>query len=202
MTGGTSQTALLAVLGVLYWSAHTMLRPLIGPYVLDDGGTATEASLALASFAVLPTLLAIPLGAMTDRWGVRTLLVSGGAVMTLGGGVLFVPAGLAGVMASQALIGVGTLAVWVSLQTVATLSRGEDEPPRVRNARLATFSLFLAAGQAIGPALGGLLADAGGYFLAFGAYTGLSALLILLALAVRSGPRAAAAAGSGATAGA
>ncbi|NCT91264.1 MFS transporter [Cellulomonas sp. APG4] len=181
--------ARLAVLGVLYWSAHTMLRPLIGPYVLELGGTAAEASLALASFAVLPTLLAVPLGALTDRWGVRRLLVGGGLVMVGGGAVLLLPGSLGVVVASQALVGVGTLAVWVALQTVATLPGAAGESPRDRNARIATFSLFLAAGQAIGPGLGGALADAGGPRLAFATFTGVSVLLVVLALTTRIAPR-------------
>jgi len=190
---GRSATVVLAVLGVTYWSAHTMLRPLVGPYVVAGGGTEQQASLALASFAILPTLLAIPVGALTDRWGVRSLLVAGGTTMALGGGLLVLPLGLAGVVASQAVIGLGTLAVWVSLQTVATLPRGDDEPPRARNARLATFSLFLAAGQAVGPALGTGLAEVGGYTTSFLVYTALSLALVVLGLAVRIGrpvPRA------------
>lgn len=187
---GRSATALLAVLGVVYWSAHTMLRPLIGPYVLADGGTPAEASLALASFAVLPTLLALPIGALTDRWGVRRLLVVGGVTMALGGGVMLLPLGLPGVIASQAIVGVGTLAVWVSLQTVATLPQGDGEPPRARNARLATFSLFLAAGQAVGPALGTGLADGLGAPWAFGAFCLLSVVLVVIACFVRVAPLA------------
>ena len=182
-----SATVLLAVLGITYWAAHTMLRPLVGPYVLAGGGTERQASLALASFAILPTLLAIPLGALTDRWGVRSLLVAGGTTMALGGGLLVLPLGLPGVVASQAVIGLGTLAVWVSLQTVATLPQGPHEAPRARNARLATFSLFLAAGQAVGPALGTGVAEVGGYTTSFLVYTALSVVLVALGLAVRTG---------------
>ncbi len=182
---GRSATALVALLGVVYWTAHTMLRPLVGPYVLDDGGTAAQASLALASFAVLPTLLALPIGALTDRWGVRALLVGGGVTMAAGGALLLLPLGLPGVVVSQAVTGVGTLAVWVSLQTVATLPRGEDEAPRARNARLATFSLFLAAGQAVGPALGTGLADTLGPDVAFAAFCVLSLVVVAVAAGVR-----------------
>lgn len=194
---GRSATAVVALLGVVYWTAHTMLRPLVGPYVLDGGGTAAQASLALASFAVLPTLLALPIGALTDRWGVRSLLVGGGLTMAVGGAVLLLPLGLPGVIASQAVVGVGTLAVWVSLQTVATLPRGDDEPPRARNARLATFSLFLAAGQAVGPALGTGLADTLGAGVAFGGFCVLSLAVVGLACAVRV-PRPARVLGGGA----
>ena len=188
---GRSSAVLLALLGVTYWATHTMLRPLVGPYVLAGGGSEQQASLALASFAVLPTLLAIPLGSLTDRWGVRSLLVAGGTTMAVGGALLFLPYGLPAVIASQAVIGVGTLAVWVSLQTVATMPLDGEESTRSRNGRLATFSLFLAAGQAIGPALGTGLAEVGGYRTSFLAYTLLSLVLVGLSLAVRSRPRGA-----------
>lgn len=185
MSTKSRQAVLIAVLGVLYWTAHTMLRPLIGPYVLELGGTAGEASFALASFAVLPTLLAIPVGALTDRWGARRLLLSGALIMIGGGAVLAAPAGLTGVIISQMVIGLGTLIVWVCLQTIATLPTSEGESTDTRNARIATFSLFLAAGQALGPLLGGLLADASGYQSSFLAYTALSLIIAGLALGLR-----------------
>lgn len=187
-------TAALAVLGILYWTAHTMLRPLVGPYVLEEGGSAGDASFALASFAILPTLLAIPIGSMTDRWGARRLLAGGATMMVLGGGLMFAPWGLSAVIISQALIGLGTIAYWVALQSVAMVSRTESRDQR--NARIATFSLFLAAGQSVGPALGGGLEAAGGYQLAFWSFIGVAAALLVITLLVlpkapaesRSGP--------------
>lgn len=183
MSYDLSRPAVLAILGVLYWAAYTMLRPLVGPYVLNEGGSATEASIALASFGALPTLLAIPIGAMTDRWGARRLAIPGALMMVLGGPMMFLPPTLPTLITSQAVVGLGTLIYWVALQAVAVTPQSGDTRDK-RNSRLAVFAFFMAAGQAIGPVLGGALESWGGFSLAFAGYTGISTLLVLLTLAL------------------
>lgn len=166
----------LAVLGILYWTAHSMLRPLIGNHVIALGGSTTQASVALAAFSVLPTMLAILIGAVTDRWGTRRLLALGALLMVAGGGLLFLPT-FGAVIASQTVIGLGTLACWVSLQTIATQPQGDGEGREARLGRIAMFSLFVAVGQSTGPVLGGLLQSLGGHLLAFGCYSVLAVVL-------------------------
>lgn len=173
---GMPKAAGLAVLGILYWTAHSMLRPLVGTYVISLGGTEIQASIALAAFSIFPTVLAILIGAFTDRWGTRRLLVTGALLMVIGGGLLFIPA-LAAVIVSQVVIGLGTLACWVSLQTIATRPLHSDESRDVRLARIATFSLFVAFGQSTGPAIGGVLQSLGGHALAFACYSLLALIL-------------------------
>lgn len=174
------RVVLTAFIGILYWTAHTMIRPLVGPEVIAQGGSANLASITLAAFAVLPTIVAIPIGSFTDRIGSRRMLVVGTILMIGGGLLLATPTGLPGLVLSQVVAGVGTLMAWVSLQATITASGGDESPDR-RNARLATFSLYLAAGQALGPLLGGLLAEAYGRSAAFAAFTGLSSVLLVLA---------------------
>jgi len=171
-----------AALGILYWTTHSMLRPLIGTHVLDLGGSHLDVGVVLASYSILPALIAVLIGAIADRWGNRRLLITGGVLMVLGSAVLLIPT-LATVFASQVIIGLGTISVWVSLQTFATRSSDEGETRERRTARIATFSLFVAVGQSIGPAVGGLLQTAGGYPLAFGTYVGLAAMLTACAAA-------------------
>lgn len=168
-----------ALIGILYWTAHTMIRPLVGPEVISLGGSANLASITLAAFAVLPTLVAIPIGAFTDRIGSKRMLVQGTVLMVVGGVAMATSLGIVGLLVSQVVIGIGTLMAWVSLQATVT-SVGEDDTPDRRNARIATFSLYLAAGQALGPLLGGVIADAAGATAAFVAFTALSTLLLVL----------------------
>ncbi len=172
--------ATLASLSILYWAAHTMLRPLVGPFVIGTGGTATQASVALASFAVLPTLFAVPLGSLADRFGDRRLLLVGSAGMIVGGGLLL-PGSLGAVVAGQLVLGVGTLAVWVALQATATRSV-QEESRAERDRRIATFSLFVAVGQLVGPFLGGAVAEAAGFRASFGVFMALSLAVLLLSL--------------------
>lgn len=180
------RTATFAVLGVLYWTAHSMMRPLVGTYVLSLGGTETEASVALAAFSLFPTLLAILIGGVVDHWGTRPILILGATLMVAGGGLILVPQ-LVTVIASQVLLGLGTLCVWVSLQTSVTSARGAAESRDARAGRIATFALFASVGQTAGPAIGGFLQSGGGYELAYATYVSLS--LVLLVVAVVLAPR-------------
>jgi len=165
-----------------------MMRPLVGTYVLQLGGTALDASIALAAFSLFPTVLAILIGGVVDGWGTRPILIVGGALMVVGGGLLLVP-DLTTVVVSQVVLGLGTLCVWVSLQTSVTTGAGPDESRDTRASRIATFSLFVSFGQTVGPALGGSLQSAGGFALAYSTYAALSLLLFLVA--VLALPRAA-----------
>lgn len=157
-----------------------MMRPLVGTYVLSLGGSEWEASIALAAFSLIPTVLAILVGGIVDSWGTRPILIVGGVLMTVGGALLVVPL-LATVIASQVILGLGTLCVWVSLQTSVTTSADETESRDTRTSRIATFSLFVSFGQTAGPALGGALQSVGGYAVPFITYASLSLVLFLVA---------------------
>jgi MFS family permease len=160
-----------------------MMRPLVGTYVLSLGGTEVDASIALAAFSLGPTVLAILIGGIVDSLGTRPILIVGGSLMTAGGGLLLVPQ-LGTVIVSQVVLGLGTLCVWVSLQTSVTTAGDAGESRDTRAKRIATFTLFVAFGQTVGPVLGGGLQTVGGYPLAYVVYTGVSFLLLLFALIV------------------
>jgi MFS family permease len=167
----------VAALAVVYWSAHTMLRPLIAPSMLELGSTPGEASAALAAIAVLPTLLAIPIGSLTDRFGDRRVM-AWGAVSMVAGGLLLLPAELGLAVAGQVVVGVGTMAAWVALQAAATSPMQATETRDARNSRIATFSFFVAIGQLVGPLLGGSVAEAIDYRASFAVFVGLSVVLL------------------------
>lgn len=180
--------ATFAVLGILYWTAHSMLRPLIGTYVVSLGGTEAEASVALAAFSLIPTVLAILIGGIVDSLGTRPVLIAGGALMVIGGALLLVPS-IPTVIASQVVLGLGTLCVWVSLQASVTRASDPEESRDARARRIAAFTLFVSIGQTAGPALGGSLEGVGGYALAYGCYAALSlALFVVAVVRVRRAP--------------
>lgn len=159
-----------------------MMRPLIGTYVLSLGGTEVDASIALASFSLLPTIFAVLIGGFVDSWGTRPFLIVGGALMVAGGGLLLVPE-LVTVIVSQVALGFGTLSVWVSLQASITRTHEGGESRDSRARRIATFTLFVSFGQTVGPALGGFLQSIGGYVVAYSAYVALAMALLIVAIA-------------------
>ncbi|WP_403022041.1 MFS transporter [Salinibacterium sp. GXW1014] len=173
--------AVFAALGVFYWTAHSMMRPLVGTYVLSLGGTEVDASIALASFSIFPTVLAVLIGGFVDSWGGRPLLIAGGSLMLTGGALMVIP-DLTTVVISQVLLGLGTLCVWVSLQaSITSATGGLSRDDRAR--RIATFTVFVSFGQMVGPAVGGALQSLGGYVVAYSAYATLSLALLIVAIA-------------------
>jgi len=173
--------AVFAALGVFYWTAHSMMRPLVDTYVLSLGGTEVDASIALASFSIFPTVLAVLIGGFVDSWGGRPLLIAGGSLMLTGGALMVIP-DLTTVVISQVLLGLGTLCVWVSLQaSITSATGGLSRDDRAR--RIATFTVFVSFGQMVGPAVGGALQSLGGYVVAYSAYATLSLALLIVAIA-------------------
>lgn len=131
------------------------------------GATSVEIGAAVAAFALLAFVLSVPGGAAVDRLGPRRLLVAGFVVTACCGLAYRVVAdSVLGLTFVQAVAGIATLLVWVSLQAAITHA-GTGEFLR---RQLVIFSTAWAAGSAVGPALGGWLFELAGF-------SGITALL-------------------------
>lgn len=182
----------LALISLTYWLANTMLRPLVAPYAASEGADPAMIGLILAASAVPAFVLAVPTGALTDRFGDRPFLIGGGALMAAGVGLYVAGAGFAAVAGGQALFGIGALAVWLCIQRLM-IDGGrsgeendddEDGGREERDRRIATYSTLGVIGQLTGPALGGVLADHGGYHVAFAVLVGITVLMFAFTWAV------------------
>ncbi|MBA0125763.1 MFS transporter [Haloechinothrix sp. YIM 98757] len=126
-------------------------RPAASYRVLALDGDAQAVGLVAASSAVLPVVLAIPMGRWSDRGKAPALLLGGGAVMVLGSLLLAHAGSLPSMAASNAILGIGQLALMVAAQSVVADLSGPGQQDR-------NFGLFTAAaslGQLLGPLLGG-----------------------------------------------
>lgn len=160
----------LTCLGLCYWIGNTMQRPLVAPYALTLGAKPTEIGAILIANALPSFLLAIPTGALADRIGFRPLLYAGLATMLVSGGCLVVSPSVGSLVASQAGIGVGALATWLSMQVAMFAPRSDGETRHSRARRITNLSMLIVIGQLVGPVIGGVLADVWGYRAAFVAY--------------------------------
>ncbi|HSU37741.1 MAG TPA: MFS transporter [Propionibacteriaceae bacterium] len=134
-----------------------------------------------ASYAIVPLALALPSGALTDRWGERRVAIAGGFVLCASS-VCFVLAGqsVSGLMVGSMLLGTGQLLCVVAQQALVANS---SEFGRF-DAAFGRYTFAASLGQAIGPALiiafGGSqrIPDTGAIFVASivmcGVLTGLS----------------------------
>lgn len=108
-----------------------------------------------AAFAIVPLLIAVPVGRLADTWGERQVMLTGGLGM-VGAGIVLLLAGdtLTGLFLGNALLGAGHMGGNVGGQAfVANRAEGSR-----LDRRFGAYSFMSSLGQALGPlgvALGG-----------------------------------------------
>jgi MFS family permease len=137
---------------VLTQAALYLARPVTSYRALALGADARAVGLITAAFALVPLVVAVPLGRASDRWRPGYLL-SGGIAL---GGVACLLLGAAGTLLGLALasaaLGLGHLALTLAGQSLIARQSGDALHDR-------DFGLYAAAassGQLLGPALAGL----------------------------------------------
>ena len=178
-------------------SALNLARPATSYRVLALGGDERTVGFVTAAYAVVPVLVALPLGRLADRRSPAPLFAAGAAGLAAGCGLLGLSGSLIGLALASVLLGLGHLAFMVGGQTLIGLQSGPERQDRDYGLYTAVTSL----GQLIGPALAGLVLSGSGARPAQGATSAafwVAALLAALALPacrrVRTGPARAAAA--------
>jgi MFS family permease len=137
---------------VLTQAALHLARPVTSYRALALGADARAVGLITAAFALVPLVVAVPLGRASDRWRVGYLLTGGIAL----GAVACVLLGLAGTLwglaLASAVLGLGHLALTLAGQSL--IARQAADALHDRDFGLYTAGASL--GQLIGPALAGL----------------------------------------------
>lgn len=131
-----------------------VLRPTTSYRALELGVPAGWLGLVSASYIIAPLLFAIPAGRVSDRYGERRVLVSGG-LLVLVSSVLFVVVGtsVAGLVVSNLVLGGGQVLSVVSEQAVLANLTG----PGRHDSSFGHYTFAASLGQAVGPALIALL---------------------------------------------
>jgi len=177
----------MLMIGSLLIQAVTfLLRPASAYQALNLDVPAAAIGAIAATFAVVPLVLALPLGGFVDRLG-ATLLLRIGSVIVLGAStvLLLLDRSVAGLIAGNALLGAGHLCCIVSQQTL--VADGADHSRL--DAVFGYYTFAASLGQAVGPALIATLGgtqvqlDTGPVFLAGMV---LSVLLVASSLVTRS----------------
>ena len=149
--------------------------------IISDLEAPVTQGVLVASASVLVLAVAMPLtGWISDRLGRRRTLVLALSVLLVGTiGAAAAPT-LALLVASRGLQGLGCAAVPVAV--MGTLAR--CFAPQHRNRVMGAWGAANGIGQAIGPPLGGLVADAFGWRSIFGALVPLTVGVLILTLRV------------------
>jgi MFS family permease len=142
---------------VLTQAATFLARPVTSYRALALGADETVIGLITASFAMIPLVVAVPLGRVADRRRPVGMFAAGVAILAAS----FLLLGLAGTLAElalwSALLGLGHLALILAAQSL--IAQQSDDRQHDRD-----FGLMAAAvslGQLVGPVLGGLVLSAG-----------------------------------------
>ncbi|MFD6951409.1 MFS transporter [Nocardiopsis sp. TSRI0078] len=150
----------LLVSVVFTHTALNLARPLVSYRTIALGGDAVAVGLVTAAYALLPLLVAVPLGRATDR-ARRTAWIVGLGAAILGTGCLLLAhgPGLLAIAAASTVLGMGHLLCMVAGQgLIARLSA-----PEHLDRDFGWFTAAASLGQLAGPLLSGaILADASG----------------------------------------
>jgi MFS family permease len=139
-------------------------------------------------YSLLPALLAVYAGKLSDRLGVRVPMLAGSLGLAAGLLVPWLSPALPALYASAALIGVSNMFYNVSAQNLVGSLGGTEE--RTRN--FSNYALAMAIGSFLGPLAAGFSIDYVGHaagYLYVAALPLVSALIMVSARKVGRGPR-------------
>jgi MFS family permease len=165
---------------VLTQAAVYLARPVTSYRALALGADARAVGLVTAAFALVPLLVAVPLGRASDRWRPGYLLTGGIALGAVACVLLGTAGGLWGLALASAVLGLGHLALTLAGQSL--IARQSDDALHDRD-----FGLYAAAasvGQLAGPAMAGFALSSAGRSLEEATTLGFLVAAGLMALAV------------------
>jgi MFS family permease len=169
-------TAMLLVLVAFVMAGSGIIAPILPIYGELFSSSATLVGMLITIFGITRFVANFPSGLAFEKIGPRALLISGSAVLLLGG----VGAALASDLVSLLIWrGVQGLGSGIFLTTVGVLV-GKISRPETRGRFLANYQTAVFIGAGVGPALGGYIAQWFGITAPFWAY----ALVALAALIV------------------
>jgi MFS family permease len=142
---------------VLTQAAMFLARPVTSYRALALGADERVIGLIAASFAVVPLLVAVPLGRVADRRAPVGMLAGGVGILVVSYVLLGVAGSLVELAIWSALLGLGHLALILAAQSL--IAQQSDDSRHDRDFGLMTAAVSL--GQLVGPAVGGLVLSAG-----------------------------------------
>ena len=156
---GDGRWLLLILLNSAFIQAGVyVVRPMVSYRAIDLGANPALVGLIGSSFAIAPLIFAIMMGKWVDKGRDGTALLVGSTITLLITSALVFIESLAFLFLAMPILGIGHLFAMLGGQTMIA-NRSEDNSYE-RNFGLLTF--YASVGHAVGPFIGGLLADRGG----------------------------------------
>jgi MFS family permease len=156
-TSGSRWLPLVLLNSLLIQAGIYVVRPIITYKSVELGADAALVGLIGATFALAPLILAIQIGRFVDKGRAGLALLLGSIILVLTTFALLFINSITLLMLAMPSLGMGHLLIMVGGQTlIANRSNAKEYE---KNFGLLTF--YASAGHAIGPFVGGYLADSG-----------------------------------------
>jgi MFS family permease len=156
-TSGSRWLPLVLLNSLLIQAGIYVVRPIVTYKSVELGADAALVGLIGASFAIAPLVFAIQIGRFVDRGRAGLALLLGSIILVLTTVALLFINSIALLMLAMPSLGMGHLLVMVGGQTL--IANRSNSKEYEKNFGLLTF--YASAGHAIGPFVGGYLADSG-----------------------------------------
>ncbi|MFO1316898.1 MAG: MFS transporter [Burkholderiales bacterium] len=155
-------TALIA-LGIANHIALAGSRVTVSLEALRQGASTVVVGVLLALYALLPMMLAVATGRLSDRVGVRRPMLVGSIALAAGSALPALVPGFAALFASATVVGVG----FMLFQVPAQNATGEMGPPDERAHNFSLLALGYSISGFFGPLVAGFTIDHAGFATAF-----------------------------------
>ena len=169
-------------------SSFRASKVLVSLFAIELGASQVIIGVMIAMYSLLPALLAVYAGKLSDRLGVRLPMLAGSLGVSAGLLLPWLSPGLPALYASAALIGASHMFYNVSAQNlVGSLGSAEE---RTRN--FANYALAMAIGSFLGPLAAGFSIDSLGHATSYLYAAALPLVPVVIMASVRKvghGPR-------------
>jgi MFS family permease len=134
--------------------------PVLPHYVKDElGGSDLMVGITSGAFALTGIVCRPIAGNLADRRGRKPTVVGGAVLAAIAGCLYFVPAGIPGLIVARLFLGAGEGTVF----TAGSAWNVDMAPPERRGRMIGLYGLAIWTGLTVGPPIGVLLQDLGGY---------------------------------------
>jgi MFS family permease len=152
--------------------------PVIPHFVTEElDGSDLEVAIVTGAFAATGFFCRPLAGRAADRRGRRATVIAGAMLAVVAGALLFLPASIPGLIVSRLFLGAGEGTVF----TAGSAWNVDMAPVERRGRMIGLYGLAIWTGLTLGPPIGVLLQDAGGYNLVWAFAVGAPALGALIA---------------------
>jgi MFS family permease len=152
--------------------------PVLPGYIKEElDGSDLEVGVITGAFALTGIFCRPIAGIMADRRGRKVTVIAGALLATVAGALLFLPASIPGLILSRLFLGAGEGTVF----TAGSAWNVDMAPPERRGRMIGLYGLAIWTGLTLGPPIGVLLQDAGGFDLVWAFALGAPALGAVIA---------------------